>query len=366
MLLEGLHIPLTTPFHPDGRLNLPKLAANVARYSKSPAAGLLVLGPAGEPTLLTDEETYEALRAAAQAAAPEKVLLAGISRDSVRATLALAELSDELHYDTVLVGVPTIFSAETQAAESAASDQPGADARRELLVYFQTIADRSPLPVVLYSDREPGRRIPIEAAVELAAHPRILGLLDAAARTAEIESILRRTAAVKREVSVTPVFSAVTARMKAAATQASASLVSADSLAADRAASANAGAEAPPTPPLRTRTKTVGFQVLTGDTHSILASLRAGAIGAAPGFAACAPQACYEILSAWKDGDQPLAEEKQERLHEAARLAEATPGGLKFACDLNGTFGGRPRLPLLPSTGDQRATLERLMKQLRN
>jgi len=77
MLLEGLHIPLTTPFHPDGRLNLPKLAANVARSSKSPAAGLIVLGPSGESTLLTDDEGRDVLRAAAQAAAPENVLLVG-------------------------------------------------------------------------------------------------------------------------------------------------------------------------------------------------------------------------------------------------------------------------------------------------
>ncbi len=119
-------------------------------------------------------------------------------------------------------------------------------------------------------------------------------------------------------------------------------------------------------PPLRTRTKSVGFQVLAGDTQAILESLRAGAIGAAPAFAACAPQACYEVFAAWKDDDQPLAEEKQTRLLEAARLAEATPGSLKFACDLNGYFGGLPRLPQLPPTGSQRAALEQLMKQLRN
>ena len=83
MLLEGLHIPLTTPFHPDGRLNPRKLAANVVRYSRTPAAGLIVLGPSGEPTLLSDDETREALRTAAESAAPEKVLIAGIARDSV-------------------------------------------------------------------------------------------------------------------------------------------------------------------------------------------------------------------------------------------------------------------------------------------
>ena len=352
MLLEGLHIPLTTPFHPDGRLNLPKLAANVERYSKSPAAGLIVLGPSGEPTLLTDEETRDVLRTVAQSAAPENVLIAGISRDSVRATLALAEFASELFYDAILVGIPSLLVG-TIHSESNRN-------RTELMFYLQTIADRSPLPVVLFSDRD--RRIPIDATVELAAHPNILGLLDGAASPSEIEAILRRTATIKREVTVTTVFRAVTARMRIAAGRAPATLVSAASL----GASATAAAETPPTPPLRTRTKTIGFQVLAGDTQAILESLRAGATGAASAFAACAPQACYEVFAAWKDDDQPLAEEKQTRLCAAARLAEAGPGNLKYACDLNGYFGGRPRLPLLPPTGSQRAALEQLMKQLRN
>ena len=70
MLLEGLHIPLTTPFHPDGRLNRRKLASNVVRYSKTPAAGLIVLGPSGEPTLLSDDETREVLSTAAEEPSP--------------------------------------------------------------------------------------------------------------------------------------------------------------------------------------------------------------------------------------------------------------------------------------------------------
>jgi dihydrodipicolinate synthase/N-acetylneuraminate lyase len=350
MLLEGLHIPLTTPFHPDGRLNLPKLAANVARYAKSPAAGLVVLGPTGEPTLLTDDETREVLRIASQAAAPEKVLIAGISRTSVRATLALADLAAKLHYDAILIGAPSILAPEANS--------------RELLLYFQTVADRSPLPVVLFSSR--ARRIPIDAVVELAAHPRILGLLTSEANPAEIEAILHRTASIKREVNVTHLFAAVTERMKIAAGRAPATLVSADSLAADRATSAIAIAGAPTTPQLRTRTKSVGFQIISAHAPRLLDALNAGAVGIAPAFAAAAPQACYDVLAAWKDDDQPLAEEKQSRLHEAALLAEESPGDLKFACDLNGYFGGLPSLPLLPPTGEQRAAIEQIMKQLRN
>jgi 4-hydroxy-2-oxoglutarate aldolase len=346
MLLEGLHIPLTTPFHSDGRLNVRKLESNAARYSKTPAAGLIVLGPYAEPTLLTDEETRETLHAAAIAAAPEKILLAGISRDSVHATLALADFAAKQSYDAILIGLPSILISE----------------RRAMLTYFQTIADRSPLPVVLLSIAT--RRIPLEAAVELAAHPQLIALLDTASQPSEIEALLQRTSAIKREVKVTPTFAAVTTRMlHAAATATSrATHISAESL----STTGTAIAESLAATSIKTRTKAVGFQLLAGGTSTMLDSLRHGASAIAPAFSACAPQACYEVFAAWKDDDQPLAAEKNDRLQQAARCAEAAPGMLKFGCDLNGYFGGLPRLPLLPPTGEQREELEHLMGGMRN
>jgi 4-hydroxy-2-oxoglutarate aldolase len=346
MLLEGLHIRLTTPFHSDGRLNTPKLASNVARYSKTPAAGLIVLGPNAEPTLLSDDETREVLRTAAAAAAPEKVLIAGIARDSGRSTIALANFASDQHYDAILIGVPSQSTLR----------------QRELLTYFQTVADQSPIPVVLLNSNTP--RIPTETVAELAAHPNIFALFDTASQPTEIEAILKHTASIKREVTVTPTFTAVTARMLHAFASASsrATLISANSL----TASATAVEPPPAFAPLRTRTKTVGFQLISGGTSTILDSLHNGATGIAPAFAACAPQACYEVFAAWKDDDQPLADEKNIRLQQAANLAESSPGILKFGCDLNGYFGGLPRLPHLPPTGEQRADLERLMQGMSN
>ncbi len=67
---------------------------------------------------------------------------------------------------------------------------------------------------------------------------------------------------------------------------------------------------APPATPLKTRTKEVGFQVLTGSAAKLLESLEAGASGGVLGFAACAPQACQEVYLAWKDHDLELAEAK--------------------------------------------------------
>jgi 4-hydroxy-2-oxoglutarate aldolase len=354
MLLEGLHIPLTTPFHADGRLNPHKLAANVARYSHTPAAGLLILGPSGEPTLLSDDETREVLHTAAEAAAPEKVLIAGIARDSVHSTLALANHAADLKYDALLVGKPSILA-------SFGIDRPQPETRlRDVLTYFQTVADRSPIPVILLSARD--RALPYDAVVELAAHPNITALLDVRphnVRSDTIKRLLADTAAVRHNVTVTSVFTAVTTRMQRMANP----LISAASLAEPSTAVAE-----PTAPMLRTRTKSVGFQIIAGDTEGMLTGLHAGAVGISPAFAACAPQACYEVFAAWKDNDRPLAEEKQARLGEAAHFAEEIlgPGGLKAAADLNGYYGGLPRLPHLPPTGAQRAELEQLMKPLRN
>jgi dihydrodipicolinate synthase/N-acetylneuraminate lyase len=87
-----------------------------------------------------------------------------------------------------------------------------------------------------------------------------------------------------------------------------------------------------------------------------------------PAFAACAPQACYEVFAAWKDEDRGLADEKQARLLAAAKYLEDGVGvaGIKFGCDLNGYFGGVPRLPLLPPGGEDRTEIESLLQGLRN
>jgi 4-hydroxy-2-oxoglutarate aldolase len=345
MLLEGLFLPVTTPFYLDGRLNLRKLEHNIDRYSRTPASGFVVLSQHGDATMLSEEETREALRVAIEMAAPERVMLAGVSRDSVVGTVEVASLAAALGYDVVLVGIPTILRRK--------------ESFRELLAYFQSVADQSPLPMVMALSAS----TPAEAVIELAGHPNILGLVeDDAERIAMIKAA---TSSIEREVTVTHVFAAVTGRMLALRdTAAGQTFISADTL----IDGATALAVAPPKPSLRTRTKRVGFQIIAGSTVGMLAGLKAGAVGAMTGFSACAPQGCYEVLAAWKDGDEALAEEKQARVQAAANRIEVEMGssGVRYGCDLNGYFGGRPRLPLLPVTGAQRTEIEELMRGIRN
>jgi dihydrodipicolinate synthase/N-acetylneuraminate lyase len=354
MLLEGLQLPLTTPFYPDGRLNLRKLEHNVRRYSKTPVAGLVALSHSGEPTMLSDEETRQTLRCVLEAAAVEKVLLAGVSRDSVLETLRLAEYAAELGYDAVLVKQPTVLQGGV-----------GGGVMKSLLTYFQAVADRSALPVVLYSASQQGAMLPVELVTELAGHPQIIGLVDGSADGERLAKLKAATVWVKCDVNVTPVFAAATGRMLGRReTGPEGGFISAATL----TDGGGAVAVAPPKPMVKTRTKVVGFQILVANTASVLEGLLAGAVGAMPPFAASAPQVCYEVLAAWKDGDEGLAQEKQTRLLEVVARVEGQLGvaGIKYGCDLNGYFGGWPRLPLLPPTGEERAEIEGLMQGLRN
>ena len=349
--MEGIFAAIPTPFYPDERVYFRKLEANVARYSRSLLSGILLLGSTGEAVALNDQESMDVLRVAAEAAAPEKVLIAGVGKESVKATLELAEAAARSQYDAVLVRTPTYYVSQMSTAA--------------VLHYFRSVADRSPLPVLLYNiPRCVPYSIPIEGIAELAFHPNIFGIKDSSGSVERIKGAVEATAeAPKRTVTVTPVFEAVTERMLVAKVEGDATFVAAGDLAGGIALGA-----APPAVPMKTRTKEVGFQVLTGSTATLLDSLKAGASGAILGFAACAPQACQEVYLAWKDHDVELAEAKQQRIAAVSQriVGELGISGVKAACDFNGYYGGRARSPLLPVTAQEKAEIEGLLAGVRN
>jgi dihydrodipicolinate synthase/N-acetylneuraminate lyase len=352
MLLEGVFAPVTTPFYADERVYFRKIEANMARYSRSLLAGMVVLGSTGEAVALNDEETRDVLRASAEATAPEKVLIAGVGRESVRATIELAEFAATLNYDAVLVRPPSYYAEQISPAT--------------ILHYFRSIADRSPLPVVLYYiPKFVPCEIPVELIAELAQHRNIIGTKDSSGSVDRIRATVEATdSAPRRTVPVTQVFEAATMRMMMAPQKADAStFVSASDLAGGVAVAAK-----PPAAPVKTRSREVGFQVLTGSERSIFAALEAGASGAIVAFATFAPQVTQEIYLAWKDHDLKLAEEKQARILAAGSRIVGSMGlaGIKYACDFNGYYGGRPRAPILPLTGEQKAEVEQLLEELRN
>jgi len=351
MLIEGVFAATTTPFYSDERVYFRKIEANMARYSRSLLAGMVVLGSTGEAPMLDDNETLDVLRVAAEATAPEKVLIAGVGRESVKGTVEQAEAAARFRYDAVLVRTPYYYAGQMSSAA--------------VMHYFRTVADRSPLPVILYNiPKCVPYQIPIELIAELAKHPNIIGIKDSSGSIDRIrETVAATQSARPRTVTVTPIFEAVTGRMMTPAAEGAGTFISAGSLSGGTAI-----ATPPPSPALKTRTKEVGFQVLCGSASALLGSLKEGASGGILALAACAPQACHEIYLSWKDHDLKLAEDKQNLISPVNKRIVGDLGisGVKHACDFNGYYGGRPRNPLLGLTSVEKAEVEVLFAEMRN
>ncbi len=374
MLLNGIFPAITTPYYADGSVYLKKLEHNVDRYSKGPIAGMVVLGSTGEAVLLNCAEQREVFVTAIAAAAPAKVMIAGCGHESVRQTLEACEYAASLGYDVAMVRTPHYYRAQMP---------PPA-----MLNYYRTVADGSPLPVLLYNFPQcTGYDLGVEVIAELAEHRNIIGIKESSGDLAKVERIVQRTRHIQRQAQTTHDFQPVTARMLRKTAQdvaqnvsqnpaqnaapnavqpPSGGFVSAGALAATAVNPASAAVEVIGN--LRTRRKEVGFQTLVGSGHKLHALLNAGAVGGILAFAACAPTACYEIYAAFKDNDHKLAAEKQQRIEAACiRVAgELGISAVKYAADLNGFYGGNPRLPLLPLTATQRREIESLMAEVKN
>jgi 4-hydroxy-2-oxoglutarate aldolase len=360
MLLHGIFPPITTPFYPDGKVYFRKLEQNVEQYSRGPIAGIVVEGSTGEAILLSDEERRQVLKSARDAAADDKILIAGTGIESAIDTLRLTDYAADLGYDVAMVRTPHYYKGQMA--------QPA-----NMLAFYRFVCDRSPLPVIIYNfPQATGYDIPAEIVIELAEHPNLIGIKESSGSIEKVQRMVDGTRHIKRSATVTETFAAVTGRMVKAAAAASASadggeLVMVGSLSGTAAPKPSSSAVTM-VGSLKTRQKEVGFQVLVGAAQKLHSSLEAGAVGAILALADCAPTACYEIYAAWKDGDAALARQKQERIAQAAEriVGALSIPGVKYAMDYNGYFGGTVRLPLLPLTAEKKAEVEQLLENIRN
>lgn len=166
--LRGIIIPAVTPFERDGALSVEKLAANYRRWNQTKVTGTMCLGSNGEFRSLSDDESLRVIEAAAEHTAADKLLIAGVGRESLHHTLAFLGRvqAARVKLDYVSVLTPSYF-------RKLMTDDA-------LVGYFEAVADFSAYPVLLYS--APGFAngvcVSPEALRRLADHPNICGIKD--------------------------------------------------------------------------------------------------------------------------------------------------------------------------------------------
>jgi 4-hydroxy-2-oxoglutarate aldolase len=163
-------------------------------------------------------------------------------------------------------------------------------------LFFRAVADQAKIPLIIYNwPQATGIDIPAEAVAALSEHPNIIAVKES---SGSLEKVMQMIREVKH-----------------------------------------------------------GFQVLVGSAPTLWPSLLMGACGAILAYANAAPYSTIAIWEAYRTREEAAGLDWQNRIGRAATLVTTKYGipGLKYAMDLNGYYGGPPRLPLcVPSEAAKR------------
>jgi 4-hydroxy-2-oxoglutarate aldolase len=173
MKLEGIFPPLTVPFGKDGGVDLASLRSNIERYNRTAIRGYVVNGSTGESVLLRWDEIYDVWRAARDAAAAGKTLIAGSGAESTAETIEHTNHAASLGFDFALVRTPSYYKPiMTLEAEAG---------------HYLRVADAAKIPVLLYSIPVfTGYTIEAPLIARVASHPNIAGIKDSSGNVARV------------------------------------------------------------------------------------------------------------------------------------------------------------------------------------
>jgi len=280
--LSGVFVPISTPFAEDESVDLVSMRVNLERYAATKIRGYLALGSNGENKSLTEEEKLEVLQTIVEHKGMSQVVMAGATYEAQRDTERFLKQAAGLGADLGVILPPSYFR-----------DQMTDDV---LYRYYATVADTSPLPVVLYNaPKFCGVALSPKLVGRLAQHENIVGIKDSA--SSGIESFLQ---------------------------------------CADD-----------------------GFLVMAGSISFLFPAMMAGAVGGTVSLANSFPEPALELyaLGRARDGEKgPAFQEWASRVNKAISGIYGV-AGVKAAMDLAGLKGGIPRRPLLPLGEEERKSL---------
>ena len=172
--------------------------------------------------------------------------------------------------------------------------------------HFEEIANHSPIPIILYNvPANTQLDIPTRTVLLLAQHSNIIGLKDSSGNVVRIGEVVYRT-------------------------------------------------------------KYLDFQVLAGSAGFMLPTYQVGAVGTIPALANVMGDEVCLLHNLIRQGKNNEALTLQQKLIAPNSAVTATfgVGGLKYAADGIGLFGGRPRSPTQPLLDDQKVKLKAIFSEV--
>jgi 4-hydroxy-2-oxoglutarate aldolase len=176
--LDGILLPVTTPFKANEDFDAESFTNNLAKWNATGVIGYVVLGSTGERVNLDAREYVRVIETARRAVPKTMSFIVGAGQQSTRGTISEIETAANAGAEAVLVITPHYYrSAVTQDA---------------LVGHYTAVADASPIPIILYSMPDlTGITIEPETAARLSEHKNIIGIKDSSADIAKLAEIVR-------------------------------------------------------------------------------------------------------------------------------------------------------------------------------
>lgn len=184
--MAGVTCPFMVPLDCAGWIDEDELRRLLEWLIANGVTGLFANGTCGEFTVFTPVERARIVEIAVDQAAGRVLVQAGATRATPAEGIeAIAQCAD-LGADCVVL-LPEYYYAQNEAA---------------VIAYYEAIADRSPLDIVLYNLPSRANEISLPAVYRLARHERIIGIKDSSGSLPRIMSTVDRVRGVRPEFVV--------------------------------------------------------------------------------------------------------------------------------------------------------------------
>jgi len=165
--LRGVYVPLITPFDRSGEVAVDAIERLGHEYLDAGATGLVALGTTGESTALDASEKRAVIDACSRVCVERDAqFIVGAGTNSTRTTIAAVE---------ALAGTPGLTATLIVVPYYVRPSEAG------IVAHFRTVADASPVPVVLYNIAiRTGRNLGAAGVLDVSTHPNVAGVKQAA------------------------------------------------------------------------------------------------------------------------------------------------------------------------------------------
>lgn len=133
---KGVFPALLTPFTADDQLDLPMFEKNLEAQLSAGVEGIILGGTLGEASVLTIEEKERLVTFALEKTAGRVPVVLNIAEGATREALHQAKLAETWGADGLMLLPPMRYKSD----------------HRETVTYFRTIADATPLPIMIYNN----------------------------------------------------------------------------------------------------------------------------------------------------------------------------------------------------------------------